>query len=94
MTERMRALRFFSVAALALSVLPAGAHPGHGLFEYGAMHQLTSPFHVAMAAAAALVFFSLGLFVRQPVRRKQLRTLCRVFLLLALTLVGLRVPAW
>jgi hypothetical protein len=61
------------MALLPLSLVLATAHPGHDLLEHGAGHVASSPFHLFVLAAGAVVLFGIAQFVRSASARKYLR---------------------
>lgn len=69
------ARRAFAIAAaLCFVSVCAQAHPGHGLFDHGAGHAITSPYH---AGALAAIGVSCCLAARFVARRVLLRRLLR-----------------
>lgn len=70
-------MKLVSIPRLALltaaGLLPwsVSAHPGHGLGERGALHVVTSPFHVATLLCLGAAFWVAGgLATRSSVRRR------------------------
>lgn len=61
------------MALLPLSVLVAKAHPGHDLMEHGAGHVASSPYHLFVLAAVALVLIAGAQVVRSESAKKYLR---------------------
>ena len=61
------------MALLPLSVLVAKAHPGHDLMEHGAGHVASSPYHLFVLAAVALVLIAAAQVVRSESAKKYLR---------------------
>ena len=58
----------FSILAIGylLSAISSDAHPGHDLFERGAAHALTSPFHLLVLALIGAGLFLAAKFIRSP----------------------------
>lgn len=58
------------LATLALGPSVAQAHPGHALGDHGAMHVVTSPYHLAILAGVGLTVWMSARFVQQRVPRR------------------------
>ena len=69
------ARRAFAVAAaLCLVSVCAQAHPGHGLFDHGAGHAITSPYHAGVLAAIGVgCWFAARFATRRIMLRRMLR---------------------
>src|SRR5690349_1241121 len=67
----------WSAGLLALAGATAGAHPGHGLADAGAVHVATSPYHLSVLAggalAAALALMLAARLARSPRSRRALQ---------------------
>ena len=72
------------------SAIPLYAHPGHDLFERGARHVVTSPFHLAVLMAMGVALAVAARFVPQTHTRTLLRIGSVSCLMLALMLALLR----
>ena len=81
--------RTILTALLPLSVLLAKAHPGHGLLEHGAGHAATSPYHIAVLGACALVMLAVAQVVRSATAKKYLRIVGALGLVAAGAMWGL-----
>jgi hypothetical protein len=64
-TGGFRRRNMFSVALLALTIVSAAAHPGHGLGDADAAHLVTSPYHLSVMAGCAA---GIGLFMAMGAR--------------------------
>ena len=51
----------------------AQAHPGHSLGEHGAVHVVTSPYHLSMLAAVGVALWFGGRFVQSHLSRRILQ---------------------
>ena len=88
--------RFKWLAALALGMaaLPASAHPGHGILDYGVVHQLTSPYHVLVSLLIGFALLLTARVARRASHRIALGFGGCAFVLLAGVMLGLRSPMW
>ena len=68
----IRAPILFSAALLAF-VHSANAHPGHHLLDYGATHEITSPYHLMILAAMGVAMIAVAQIVRNPSAQRYLR---------------------
>lgn len=68
----MKPDRLFTALAM-LTAISANAHPGHSLGEHGAAHVATSPYHLAMLAAAGAGLWISGRFVQRQLPRRVLQ---------------------
>ena len=79
-----------ALALLALSGSTAYAHPGHSLTDAGALHVLTSPYHLVLLALIGLALWAVGSFVHHAVPRRLLKFTGGGALVSAVVLWGLR----
>lgn len=86
-----RLLASLLIAALAL---PAAAHPGHGPFEQGPWHALTSPYHLALMLLTGGACLLVGQIVRQPRVRRALNWAGTGAVVLSVVLFGAGYAAW
>ncbi len=66
----------FRAGAIGLSILfaPAAfAHPGHGTFDHGFVHAVTSPVHLALLASCGAALALSASLLRHPRARLALR---------------------
>ncbi len=56
-----------------LSAISAIAHPGHDLFDQGATHALTSPFHLSVLAIIGAASFLAAQVMRSPKVQQSMR---------------------
>ena len=68
---------------LALGSAWAQAHPGHGLFDHGAGHAITNPYHAAVLAAIGVGCWLAGRFAARRAMPKRLLQGVGVMALLA-----------
>lgn len=80
-----------TAAVLTLGVASVHAHPGHGLHEAGALHVLSSPYHLAMLALGGAVLLFAGRFVERRWPRRALQGAGLIALGFAPVLWGLRI---
>jgi len=73
-----------------LSAISVSAHPGHGLGEHGAMHILSSPYHLAALALGGIALWLIGRFVQRQLPRRLLQGAGVLALLASAVLWGLR----
>ena len=79
-----------TVAALVLlQGLNLMAHPGHSLFQQGAGHLVTSPFHVACLAVCGGGLFALARLLRNSIARRTVKVLGVAMVAAAFALAGL-----
>jgi hydrogenase/urease accessory protein HupE len=79
---------FISITTLllVLGVPLAQAHPGHGLFDQGFAHTLTSPGHLFLLAVIGGGLFCIGRAVQTPRVRRALQSFGVVLVLGAMAL--------
>jgi len=65
--------RKWLMAMLPLTLVLAKAHPGHDLMEHGAGHVASSPYHLFVLAAVAVVTLGVAQMVRNASAKKYLR---------------------
>lgn len=65
--------RKWLMAMLPLTLVLASAHPGHDLMEHGAGHVASSPYHLFVMAAVAVVMLGTAQMVRSASAKKYLR---------------------
>jgi hypothetical protein len=59
---------------MAVAMISAQAHPGHGLFEQGFLHAVSSAYHVALMAGLGLLLAAGAQVARHPRARLALRS--------------------
>jgi hypothetical protein len=77
------------MALLPLTLVMASAHPGHDLMEHGAGHVASSPYHLFVLAAVAVVMLGTAQMVRGASAKKYLRLSGATALLVAGAMWGL-----
>ncbi len=89
--NRLRATlkRLPALIALLAFASVAQAHPGHDLFEHGAAHVATSPYHLLVLAIVATALAVAARFVRSARARGLLRKGATACVVLAAALVVL-----
>ena len=61
------------MAMLPLALVLASAHPGHDLMEQGAGHVVSSPYHLFVLAAVAVVTLGVAQMMHSTTAKKYLR---------------------
>ena len=70
----MKQLRSLTVTAATFALaLSAQAHPGHSLGDHGALHAVTSPYHLAILAASGAALWFAGRLVQRALPRRALQ---------------------
>jgi len=83
--------RLFLAAVAVASTAAVQAHPGHGLLEEGALHTVTSPYHLTVLALVGVSLFAGAHVTRQRIPRRALQSIGVVALALSAVLWGLRI---
>lgn len=87
----MKQLRSLTAIATTFALaLSAQAHPGHSLGDHGALHAVTSPYHLAILAVSGAALWFAGRFVQRNVPRRVLQFTGIAALLAAAVLWGVR----
>lgn len=72
----LASLRLLTVGAAGVCLAwPAAAHPGHGLSQHGALHLVTSPFHVVTLLGVGVAFWLASRLATHEASRRRLATL-------------------
>ena len=89
--SRVRIMNFrkLLMAMLPLTLVLASAHPGHDLMEHGAGHVASSPYHLFVLAAVAVVTLGVAQMVRNASAKKYLRFAAATALVVAGAMWGL-----
>ena len=85
----MKQLRFGPLAmaiGYLFSAISTQAHPGHDLFNHGATHALTSPFHLFVLAIIGAASFLAAQVMRSPKVQQSTRAGGLAMMLLSLLL--------
>ena len=70
----MKHLRSLTATAATFALaLSAQAHPGHALGDHGALHAVTSPYHLSILAAGGAVLWFAARFVQRQLPRRVLQ---------------------
>ena len=70
----MKQLRFLTATAATFALaLSAQAHPGHALADHGALHAVTSPYHLAILAVSGATLWFAGRLVQRALPRRALQ---------------------
>lgn len=64
--------RLTLAAAMALGATVVHAHPGHSLSDEGAMHFVTSPYHLLVLALGGVALCGAAVLVKQATARRVL----------------------
>jgi len=87
----MKQLRFLTATAATLALaLSAQAHPGHALGDHGALHAVTSPYHLSILAVGGAVLWFAARFVQRHLPRRALQFTGLATILAAAVLWGVR----
>ena len=87
----MKQLRSLTVAAATFTLaLSAQAHPGHAIGDHGALHAVTSPYHLAILAVSGAALWFAGRFVQRHLPRRALQFTGLATILAAAVLWGVR----
>lgn len=83
--------RYF-LAAIALACATSlQAHPGHAMFDRGAMHVITSPYHLGVLALTGFALFAGAHFIRRQIPRRGVQIIGTAAMVISAVLWGLRV---
>jgi len=91
LSSRLVFNRLFPAAAVLVCATSLQAHPGHGLFEQGPLHTITSPYHLAVLALTGCALFVGAHFIRQQMPRRAAQLVGTTAVVLSAVLWGLRV---
>lgn len=83
--------RLFIAAATLACAGSLQAHPGHIMWDRGAMHMITSPYHLGVLALLGFVLVAGAQFVRKQVPRRAMQVVGASALLITAVLWGVRV---
>ena len=87
----MKQLRSLTATAATFALaLSAQAHPGHSLGDHGALHAVTSPYHLAILAVSGAALWFAGRFVQRHLPRRALQFTGLATILAAAVLWGVR----
>jgi hypothetical protein len=91
MVHSRRNARAAVLCFLMLPMFRMLAHPGHGFFEHGPRHWVSSPDHACVVLGFSLMLWVAGVTSARPVVRRWARVGCLMGFVVASALAGIRV---